>query len=198
MTLVIGITGSIAVGKSTVTNYLLNKGYCVLDADKISHTALDKGSSCYYKVIDLFDCALDDGNIDRKKLGNIVFNDALKKEKLESIIHPYVIDRLKEGIKDCHDDMIFLDIPLLYEAHLEYLCDKIIVVYIDEDLQIKRLMERNHIDEEAARLLISNQISIEDKKKIADYVIDNRGYFEVLYKHIDDVLGVIKDENLFK
>lgn len=198
MTLVIGITGSIAVGKSTVTNYLLQHGYQVLDADEFSHKALQKGTISYQQVVKTFDCLDNDGNIDRKKLGSIVFNDVSQKEKLEAIIHPYVIECLKKGIEDCCEEMIFLDIPLLYEAHLEYLCDKIIVVYIDEKLQLERLMKRNHIDEDEARLLIASQISIEEKRKLADYVIDNREYFEVLYKRIDEILEVIKDENLFK
>ncbi len=194
MTKVIGLTGSIAVGKSTVTRYLLQKGYQVLDSDEISRHALDIGKSCYQKVKEEFDCVNEDGSIDRKKLGDIVFHDQTKKQRLEDIIHPYVIDCLKTGIQECQDSLIFLDIPLLYEAHLEYLCDKIIVVYVDEDTQCRRLMNRNHIDEKQARHLMSQQISIEKKKEIADYVIDNRGYQEELYQNIERVLKEIHNE----
>lgn len=191
MTKVIGLTGSIAVGKSTVTQYLLTHGYQVLDADEISHHALDQGTSCYDQVKGLFGCIDEKGNIDRKALGKIVFHDASLKKKLEDIIHPYVISELKKGIEICQDDVIFLDIPLLYEVHLEYLCDKIMVVYVDEETQIERLMRRNHISRCDALHLMGQQISIEKKKEMADFVIDNRNHYEDLYQEIERVL---KDE----
>ena len=194
MVKVIGITGSIAVGKSTVTRYLLTHGYRVLDADKISKEALNVGTSCYKKVVELFNCVNDDLTIDRKALGAQVFSDANKKKQLEDIIHPYVVETMKEGINECQDELIFLDIPLLFEAKLEYLCDKIIVVYVDEQTQMHRLMERNHIDDKAALHLMSQQISIEEKKKLGDYIIDNRSYHEELYKNIERVLKEIKDD----
>lgn len=191
MTKVIGLTGSIAVGKSTVTQYLLTRGYQVLDADEISHHALDQGTSCYDQVKGLFGCIDEKGNIDRKALGKIVFHDASLKKKLEDIIHPYVISELKKGIEKCQDDVIFLDIPLLYEVHLEYLCDKIMVVYVDEETQIERLMKRNHVSRSDALHLMGQQISIEKKKEMADFVIDNRNHYEDLYQEIERVL---KDE----
>ena len=191
MTKVIGLTGSIAVGKSTVTQYLLTRGYQVLDADEISHHALDQGTSCYDQVKGLFGCIDEKGNIDRKALGKIVFHDASLKKQLEDIIHPYVISELKKGIEICQDDVIFLDIPLLYEVHLEYLCDKIMVVYVDEETQIERLMKRNHISRSDALHLMGQQISIEKKKEMADFVIDNRNHYEDLYQEIERVL---KDE----
>lgn len=198
MVKVIGLTGSIAVGKSTVTHYLRTHGYQVLDADEISHHAMDRGTSCYQKVKEIFGCVKDDLTIDRQMLGRIVFNDAKKKKQLEDIIHPYVIEELKKGIVHCQDSLIFLDIPLLYEIHLEYLCDKIIVVYVDETTQMKRLMKRNGILEDEALLLMRQQISIEDKKLRADYVIDNRLNFEVLYGEIEKILKEIKDEVVFE
>ena len=194
MVKVIGITGSIAVGKSTVTRYLLTHGYQVLDADQISKEALNVGTTCYKKVVELFNCVHDDLTIDRKRLGSIVFSDKDKKKQLEEIIHPYVVETLKQGILDCEDEIIFLDIPLLFEAKLEYLCDKIIVVYVDEDTQMHRLMDRNHIDASAALHLMKQQMSIEEKKKMGDYIVDNRCNHEDLYKNIERVLKEIKDD----
>ncbi|MCD7950493.1 MAG: dephospho-CoA kinase [Erysipelotrichaceae bacterium] len=186
---VIGITSSIAGGKSTVTSYLRQKGYVVLDADEISHHALDKGTRSYYQVKEMFmDCMDEDRNIDRKKLGKIVFNDERLKKQLEDIIHPYVSSTMKKQIQQSHEDVIFLDIPLLYEAHFEYLCDKIIVVYVDEKTQCERLMKRNHIDKDEALHLMQQQISIEEKKKKADYVLDNTLGFEDLYQNIERIL----------
>ncbi|WP_028044127.1 dephospho-CoA kinase [Candidatus Stoquefichus massiliensis] len=198
MTRVIGITGSIAVGKSTVTQYLLTHGYCVEDADKISHQALNKGTSCYEKVIEKFDCLNEDGTINRQKLGQIVFHNKDKKQDLENIIHPYVIETMQKRIDQYQGKLIFLDIPLLFESHLEFMCDKIIVVYVDEQTQIQRLMKRNHITQDEAVHLMKQQISIEKKKILGDYIIDNRLNYEDLYKNIEKVLEVLKDETIYE
>ena len=194
MSRVIGITGSIAVGKSTVTQYLKTHGYCVLDADEISHQALDKESHCYHQIVECFDCLDDNQNISRQKLGQIVFHDPQQKALLESIIHPYVQEMLKKGIEQCQEPLIFLDVPLLYETHMDTMCDDVMVVYVDEKTQLKRLMKRNQIDEKQARLLMSQQISIEKKKEMGDYIIDNRQNFEDLYVQIERVLEVLKSE----
>ena len=198
MVKVIGLTGSIAVGKSTVTQYLLTHGYRVLDADVISHQALQQGTSAYQKVVSLFGCVNEDGTINRKQLGNIVFTSQDKKKQLESIIHPYVIETLQKGIQECQEPLIFLDIPLLFEAHLECLCDKIIVVYVSEKTQCLRLMNRNHIDEQSAMHLIHQQMSIEEKKNKGNYIIYNEQNIENLYQDIERVLKVIHDEVIYE
>lgn len=198
MVKVIGLTGSIAVGKSTVSRYLITHGYPVLDADVISKEALNIGTTCYQKVKELFGCVKEDGTIDRKELGKIVFNNQEKKEMLENIIHPYVIEHIQHGIQNCQDDIIFLDIPLLFEAHLEYLCDYIIVVYVDEKTQMNRLMNRNHISSQDAFNLMKQQISIEKKKEMGDFIIDNRMNYQELYIEIERVLKVIKDEVIYE
>lgn len=193
---VYGITGSIACGKSTVTNYLLAQGYIVIDADKISRDALTKDEKCIAQVKKIFDC-FHDGQIDRKALGKIVFHDKKAKKQLEDIVHPYVISKLEEAIvRNNHQDFIFLDIPLLYESHLEYLCDKIIVVYLEEKTQIFRLMKRDGIDEKYARKIISNQISGEIKKQQADIVLDNNGDITKLYEQIKEMLKGIQNESI--
>ena len=181
---VIGITGSIACGKSTVTDYLLKLGYQVVDSDKISREALTKDLDCIFQVEQLFDC-VENGKVDRKKLGRIIFHDEKAKKQLEGIIHPYVIKKLKQAIQSCQDSVIFLDIPLLYERHLEYLCDEIMVVYLSEEKQLERLMKRDHIDQDYARVIMNNQISIEEKKKRAQIIIDNNGTIDQLYDQLN-------------
>lgn len=198
MSKVIGLTGSIAVGKSTVTQYLLNHGYQVVDADILSRQALDVGTQPYDQVKALFGCVEHDGTINRQRLGDIVFHDSQLKKQLEDIVHPYVIKKIKEAIKNCQEDFIFLDIPLLFETHLEELCDKIIVVYVDETTQMNRLMKRNGISQQAAIHLIHQQISIEEKKNWADFVIDNRYSHQELYQEIERVLKVLKDEVIYE
>ena len=185
---VIGITGSIATGKSTVTTYLKDKGYVVIDSDAIAYIALTDDTHCINLVKDNFDCLNSNGVIDRKKLGAIIFNDKKAKEKLESIIHPYVIKELQKEI-ETNQGILFLDIPLLYESHLEFLCDQIVVVYLPVEQEIKRLMKRDTIDEKYARIIINNQMSIEEKKSRADIVLDNSEGKETLYQQIDGMLG---------
>ena len=193
---VYGITGSIACGKSTVTHYLIERGYLVVDADLISRNALTIDQECILKVQELFGC-VKDGIVDRKALGRIVFHDKNAKKQLEAIIHPYVILKMKEEIeKNKERDCIFLDIPLLYESHLEYLCDEIIVVYLDEQRQVQRLMARDHIDESYAYTIINNQISSLKKREMADIVFDNNQGIEELYKQIDEFIERISHEEI--
>ena len=187
---VYGITGSIATGKSTVTNYLREKGYLVVDSDKLAYDALTIDEDCIDRVKKRFD--LHGDTIDRKALGRIVFNDPIAKKDLENIIHPYVINKIKETIHNNQNlKIIFLDIPLLFESNLEYLCDKIIVVYLNYQEEVKRLMKRDNIDEKYAKIIISNHMNIEDKKRLADIVLDkdfNNKSLENLYQQIDLML----------
>lgn len=184
---VLGITGSIATGKSTVTNYLRKLGYLVIDSDRLAYDALTIDQTCIKQTKDRFN--LSNGPIDRKALGRIIFNDKEAKADLEGIIHPYVVNRIKEIISANNDlEIIFLDIPLLFESNLEYLCDKIIVVYLKEEEEIKRLMKRDNIDYDYAKLIISNQMSIEEKKVLADIVLDNNQGVDALYQQIDNLL----------
>lgn len=190
---VYGITGSIATGKSTVTKYLRDKGYLVVDSDKLAYDALTIDLECIEKTKRRFNLTGD--GIDRKALGKIVFNDSKAKADLEAIIHPYVIKKIKETINDNQDqELIFLDIPLLYESNLEYLCNKVIVVYLNYQKEVKRLMKRDNIDEKYAKIIISNQINIEEKKSRADIVLDNNGTLENLYLQIEAMLAGKDDE----
>ena len=194
--IVYGITGSIACGKSTVTNYLRDHGYQVIDADLLSREALSIDQTCIDQVQSLFGC-VKDGVVDRKALGRIIFHDAKAKKQLEDIIHPYVIQKLKEAIFENQDkECLFLDIPLLFESHLEYLCDNIIVVYLNETTQLSRLMKRDHIDEDYAKTIIANQISCDIKKEKADIVLDNNGDLKSLYKQIEKMMKGIEDGSI--
>lgn len=184
---VLGITGSIATGKTTVTKYLKEHGYIVVDSDQLAYDALTIDEDCIEQTKKRF--KLESGPIDRKRLGRIIFNDSQAKKDLEAIIHPYVIKKIKEAIKINQDqEIIFLDIPLLFESHLEYLCDQIIVVYLNEQEEVKRLMKRDNLDEDYARLIISNQMSIEEKKARANIVLDNSKGLEELYQQIEIML----------
>lgn len=183
--MIIGITGGIASGKSTVSNLLKQHGFEVIDADQISYNALTIDENCINKVLELFDCADDQNNIDRKKLGNIIFNDEIKQKQLEAIVHPYVINQIKEGIKKSENEIIFLDIPLLYEANLDSLCDYVVVVYVNKDTQLERLLKRNPLTKEEAIARINAQMSLEEKKQKANYIIDNENSLEDLINQVE-------------
>ncbi len=194
--MILGLTGGIASGKSTVSRLLEGLGAVIIDADKIA-----RGISGSREVIDgvkekfgrEFVKAKDGIEIlDRKKLKDEIFKDKGKRELLNSLIHPLVVKIMKEKIKEVgKDKLIILDIPLLYESGLEYLCNKVVVVWVGEAIQIDRIVERDSMDKELATRIISSQMSIEEKLKRADFDIENSGTLleleekiEVLYKKI--------------
>lgn len=172
---IIGLTGSIASGKSTVSSKLKQLGYQVIDCDEINHSILLNGNIGYTNVVAEFgyDILNENNEIDRKKLGNIIFNDKTSKEKLNQILHPLIKRIVKEEIDKVEDGLVFLDCPLLFETDFHKLCDLKIVVYVNMDLQISRLMERDGITFPEALKKIYAQMSLDDKLALADYVLDN-------------------------
>ena len=172
---IIGLTGSIASGKSTVSSKFKQLGYQVIDCDEINHSILLNGSIGYTNVVAEFGSdILDENNeIDRKKLGNIIFNDKTSKEKLNQILHPLIKMIVKDEIDKVEDGLVFLDCPLLFETDFHELCDLKIVVYVNMDMQISRLMERDGITFPEALKKIYAQMSLDEKLALADYVLDN-------------------------
>lgn len=196
----IGITGGIATGKSTVTNIIKKTGYIVIDADKIARDVVEKNKPAYMELVDFFgeDILAKDRNIDRKKLGSIIFGDESLRKKLNEIVHPYVFQSIREEISKYGEmeKLIFLDIPLLIEEldnfkkHKIYF-DEIWLVYIDKKTQLNRLMKRDSIDENKALDKINSQISIEMKKEYVNRILDNRGNIKDLEEQIDKILKEI-------
>ena len=189
----IAITGSIATGKSTVSKYLIQQGYPVIDTDIISRVVVEKGTVGLERLKENFgeDIIQADGTLNRKALGNIVFNDEASKEKLNQILHPLISKESKERMaayKEEGHSLIFVDIPLYYEVDIDIPTDAVWLVYVSPDIQLERLMKRNQIGEEDARQLISNQISIEDKAKWSEIVIDNSNTPEETHKQINQLL----------
>ncbi len=177
---VFGITGGIATGKSTVSNMIKEFGFTVIDADVVAREVMEPGREAYMKVVEHFgkEILLDNEQIDRQKLGAIVFHNEEKRQLLNSLVHPAVRKEMlkqKEEAERRGEKAVFLDIPLLYEGRLTYLVEKVIVVYTDVNTQLKRLMSRNQLSKDEALARIHSQMSIEEKRKLADEVIDNRG-----------------------
>ena len=189
----IGITGSIACGKSTVSNYLIAKGYTIIDADKIGHVAL-ASNDVKRKLSEKFgDEILENNEISREKLGKLVFGNDNNLKILNSIIHPKIkelILKLQEEHKD--EDLVFLDIALLYEANFVDLVEKVAVVYVDEDVQLERLMTRNSLSKEEALKRIESQMSPQEKASLGDFVINNSYRKEDTFQQIDEILEKLK------
>ena len=189
----IGITGSIACGKSTVSNYLIAKGYTIIDADKIGHVAL-ASNDVKRKLSEKFgDEILENNEISREKLGKLVFGNDNNLKILNSIIHPKIkelILKLQEEHKD--EDLVFLDIALLYEANFVDLVEKVVVVYVDEDVQLERLMMRNSLPKEEALKRIESQMSPREKASLGDFVINNSYSKEDTFQQIDEILEKLK------
>lgn len=192
----IGITGSISTGKSTVTEYLLSKGYKVVDADKIAREIYDS-KEVFEKTVEAFGKdILTEGKIDRIKLGKKVFGDKEALDTLSKIVHPQILLNIRREALSYDEDVVFLDIPLLIEMiddiRETIVIDEIWVVYIPETLQIKRLMARDNISKDLALKKIISQISIEEKKSLADVVIENMGTLSDLYERVDKELRRLK------
>lgn len=180
MTVVIGLTGGIASGKSTVSNMFKKMGIRVVDADKIAREVVEVGKPAYKQIVNMFgtDILQSDESINREKLGGIIFKDKAKREKLNQIVHPAVRKEMQSQVEEekCHQaKAVVLDIPLLFESKLTYMVDHTILVYVDKQTQLKRLMKRNGYTEEEANMRIQSQLSLEAKKELADEIIDNNG-----------------------
>ncbi|OAT74255.1 dephospho-CoA kinase [Parageobacillus thermoglucosidasius] len=183
MALTIGLTGGIASGKSTVTKMIRELGIPVIDADQIARDVVKMGEEAYKQIIQTFgqDILQENGEIDRTKLGAIVFHNEQERKKLNAIVHPVVRRRMlaeKEAYVQKGAQTVVLDIPLLFESELTHLVDKIIVVYVDDDVQLERLMKRNGFSKEEALARIRAQMPLREKVKKADAVIDNNGTIE--------------------
>ena len=192
---VIGITGGIASGKSNVSNICKSLGYDVIDSDSIVKELSVKDGLIYKAIVSKFgtDYLKKDGELNKEKLARLVFNNLDAKKMLDNITHPIVVEEIKKRIKAINDGLIFVDIPLLYESHLEYLCDKVICVFLRKKIQVERLMARDGIDEDYALAKIHSQMDLYMKKELADYVIDSQGDFDntkkQVIKTINDILG---------
>ncbi|PIA44458.1 hypothetical protein AQUCO_01700215v1 [Aquilegia coerulea] len=195
---IVGLTGGIASGKSTVSNLFKSNGIPVVDADLIARDVLKKGTGGWRRVVDAFgrDILQDDGEVDRAKLGQIVFSDPAKRQLLNRLLAPFISSGMfwevfKLWIKG--SKVIVLDVPLLFEAKLDRWTKPIIVVWVDPETQLQRLMARDEISEEQAKNRINAQIPLDWKKTKADIVIDNSGSLEALHEQFRKVSNQVTE-----
>ncbi|MEK6589819.1 MAG: dephospho-CoA kinase [Nitrospinota bacterium] len=196
--LLIGLTGGIATGKSLVSKTLKELGAYIIDADKISREVVEPYTPAWTEIVEFFgrDVLNNDGKINRKKLGEIVFNNPVKKKRLEEIVHPVVIEeenrRIKEYKKINPDAIVVIDAALLIEAGGHLRVDKLIVVYSDRETQLKRLCERDGLSRGDAEKRIDSQMPLNEKIKIADFVIDNSNGIENTLIQVKTIFNKLK------
>lgn len=188
---IIGLTGSIATGKTTVTNYLANTyNLPILDADIYAREAVSLGSPILGAIAQRYgeEILLPDGSLNRQKLGEIIFNRQDERNWIDNLIHPDVRDRFLKAIAQSSSETLVLVVPLLFEAGMTDLVTEIWVVHCSQEQQLQRLIQRNHLNREQAEARINSQLSIEEKVAHADVVLDNSSTLEVLLKYVDVAL----------
>jgi dephospho-CoA kinase len=183
--LILGVTGGIATGKSSVLRLLSKAGIPTISADDLAHACIRKGKPAYRAIVRHFgrEVLTADRQIDRRKLGHIVFNAPSERKRLEKIIHPCVLKALKQFVRN-KKGMVALDIPLLFEAGYQRFVDKVIVVYASKNQQITRLRRRNRLSRHEALQRINAQIPLSVKCRRADIVLRNTGTLSDLRRHL--------------
>lgn len=200
--IIIGLTGSFGSGKSTVAGIFASYGARIIDADKIAHASVRRGSEAYKKIISCFGSGIIGKNkeINRKYLAAVVFNNKKLLGKLNRIVHPEVIRIIKMKINSIKKGVIVLDAPLLLEAGLKNAVDKLVVVVIDRGEQVRRLIKKTRLKEQEALKRIKFQIPQDVKLRFANFVIDNSGTrkeTERQVKHVCQTLGIFDAEGQF-
>lgn len=178
MAFILGVTGGIATGKSTVVDVFRKAGVPIVDGDLIAREIVEPGQPALNALVAAFgEEILTEDRLNRKKLGEIVFNDPAKRQLLDRLLDGYLRGAITDQIEDAAKTapLVVADIPLLYEADYQQYMDQVAVVYIPKELQLTRLMQRDHLTEEAALQRMKSQLSIEEKRQKADFLFDNQG-----------------------
>ena len=198
---IVGLTGGISSGKSTVSSYLKQLKIPVIDADEVARKVVEPNSQGAIEIRKTFgsDVFEEDGSLNRQRLGALIFSNAENRQKLDDLLQPLIkimiLDEIEEH-RQKGENMIVLDLPLLFEKQYEELCEEIIVVYIPKELQLERLMKRNQYTKQEALSRIDSQLSIEEKRKRATVLFDNQGTIQQLYHQVEQWLVETKNDIL--
>lgn len=196
--LVVGITGGIATGKTTVCNMLKEMGAPLIDFDQIAREVVEPGRPAWNKIVDYFgrQILMENNHIDRKRLSSIVFADIEKRKRLEALVHPEMygefVRQINEIARESPGAIILVAAPLLIELNMQYRFHKVVVVYTSKETQIKRLMKRDNITREQAENILKAQIPIDEKCGYADFVINNEGSLENTRKQVKELWEKLK------
>jgi dephospho-CoA kinase len=196
--MLLAVTGGIATGKSTVSRILEELGAPLIDFDLLARQVVEPGKPAWKEIVDYFgkEVVQEDGRIDRKRLSEVVFQDVEKRKKLEGITHPRIFEEFDRQVKEIAskdpDAIIQAGIPLLIELDLQPRFDQVLVVYAPQETQIDRLMKRDRISREAAKNILKAQMPIDEKLRLADFVIHNEGSLEETRKQVEAVWQELK------
>ena len=189
---IIGITGGIASGKSTVTNFLRQKGFQVVDADAVVHQLQRPGGRLYQILVQHFgqEVVLENGELNRPLLASLIFSDPEEREWSKRVQGEVICEELatlRDQLTQT-EAIFFMDIPLLFEQNYVAWFDEIWLVYVDRDIQVERLMKRDQLSKESAEARLATQWSLEEKKRLASHIIDNSGNQEYLLEQVVSLL----------
>lgn len=194
--MIIGVTGSIGSGKSTVCRYLKERGFALVDADQISHALMAVDEVGYTTVVEAFGTAIlhQDRQLNRSALAAIVFQDSARRRQLEEILHPLIRQRMLKETK-LHlqnHELVFWEVPLLFETDFHKDCDRTVCVIAPQEQVIERVMMRSNLRKEDVIARLQAQMSTDWKQKLADYVIVNNGSKHQLFDKVDELLETLK------
>ena len=187
MSRILGLTGGIACGKSTISAYLKEFGLPVIDADECSRAVVEKGSIGLEKLTEIFGNKIleNDGTLNRKVLGQIVFSDSEQLSLLNSVMEPLIREEISRRLnQENNADLVVLDAPLLIEQHYDKICDFIMTIDVPKKTQLERLIERDNLSEDEAKSRIESQLSSRERNGFADVVIDSSGTVEQTRKQV--------------
>lgn len=202
--LIVGLTGGIASGKSTMADMFKKEGAYIIDIDMISRDVVKPGKPAWQDVIHIFgkEVLNEDQTLNRKKVGDIVFSDAEKRKKLEEIIHPKItaetLMKINEIAKKDNQAIVIIDIPLLIETDKQDTVNKVVLVYTSPQGQIERLVKRDGLSLEDAHKRLTSQMPIENKKKYAHYIINNEEPLKEIQKRVKEIFRELKKEEAQK
>lgn len=187
------LTGGIASGKSTVSRMFQELGVCLIDADIVARQVVELGKAAWKEIVAYFGekILLEDGTIDRKKLGTIIFKQAEERQRLNQIVHPRVIQEIDEQEQACHqaqpERLVLVDVPLLIEAAMHEAYETIVLVYVPEAIQLQRLMNRDKLSEQDALARIRSQMPLSEKLEYATHVIHNDKSIEETRRQVGEL-----------
>lgn len=198
MSYLVGLTGGIASGKSVVSNYLKQKGIPIIDADVVAREVVEPGTRGLQKIVDHFgtDYLTSEQTLDRKKLGQLIFSNEAAREQLAVFLDQAILDRMQEltaAYRARQEPLIVWDMALLIEKNYQSLVDEVLLVSVAPNIQVERLMARDHISAKEAKQKIASQLPLQEKKRFADLWIDNSGTLDETYRQIDHWLENLKE-----